>query len=206
MPRRAQKPWPMKWVVIAIIAMIVPYTYFTLHYRKPGKAFQPYEDTRNRVNNSRLLSAGYQRITLDAHRPAEPAKFALPSGSTANADMALGGLPANLHDALVDQPLLPVSIDKVSAASSAQTAEPYLIQFTCTLPDNKEQLAEAYLYRLEGDLLLVPSFEKLDGELAARTQESTVMLTVPAGTLKPGSYHVTVVGQRASRRWTLQVH
>jgi hypothetical protein len=195
----------MKWVIIAIVAMIVPYTYLTLHFRKQGPAFQPYEDTRNRINNSRLLSAGYQRITLDARRPAEPAKLVAGMVSVSS-EAAPGGMPANLGQALIDQPMLPVSIDKVSAGGFSVASQPYVIQFTCTLPDNKEQLADAHLYRLENDLLLVPSFEKLGGELLARTQDSTVVLTVPAGTLKPGNYTVMIVGQRASRRWTLQVH
>jgi hypothetical protein len=197
----------MKWVALAILAFIVPYTYLTLHYRKPGRAFRPYEDTRNRINNSRLLSAGYQRITLDAERPAEPGlPLVLGADSAARSEPAAGGLPADLGDALIDPPILPVSIDKVVTPSSASVSQPYLIQFTCTLPDNKEQLADAHLYHKAGSLVLVPSFEKLSGGLLARTRESTILLTVPAATLKPGSYTVTVIGGRSSRQWTLQVH
>ena len=73
-------------------------------------------------------------------------------------------------------------------------------------PSNKEQLADAYLYHREGTLVLVPSFEKLNGGLLSRTRESTVLVTVPAAVLKPGSYTVTVIGGHASRSWTLQVH
>ncbi len=197
----------MKWVVLAIIAFIVPYTYLELHFRKPGPAYRPYEDTRNRINNARLLSAGYQRITLNAERPADSSgRLGITSSAAAVSATAAGGLPSDLGSALIDQPLLPVSIDSVTSAATASAAQPYAIQFTCTLPDNKEQLADAHLYHREGTLVLVPAFEKLDGGLLARTRESTVLVTVPAATLKPGSYTVTVIGGRASRSWTLQVH
>ena len=196
----------MKWVALAIIAFIVPYTYLELHYRKPGRPYRPYEDTRNRVNTARLLSAGYQRVTLNAERPADSGRLAIASSAPAVATASPGGVPAELGGALIDPPLLPVSIDSVTSPATASAAQPYAIQFTCTLPDNKEQLADAQLYHKEGVLMLVPSFEKLDGGLLARTRESTVLVTVPAATLKPGSYTVTVIGGRTSRSWTLQVH
>ena len=40
----ARQPWPMKWIVLAIILGIGAYTFLTLHYRKPGRAFQPYAE------------------------------------------------------------------------------------------------------------------------------------------------------------------
>ena len=41
----------MKWIVVVIIAVIVPYTYLTLRYRKPGKAFEPAHDIQDRRDN-----------------------------------------------------------------------------------------------------------------------------------------------------------
>lgn len=199
---RPQKPWPMKWVLLAIIVVIVPYTYLTLHYRKPGPAFRPYEDTKNRAVTIRLLSTGYQRIALDATRPADP----LLTAASAPSAPAAGGLPSALTGALIDPPILPVSIDSVTAAPSAASSQPYAIQFTCTLADNKALLAGGHLYRRDGEIIIVPSFEALNGGLQARTRDSVVLLTVPAGALKPGSYAVTLAGSRTSRQWSLQVH
>jgi len=202
-----RKPWPMKWVAVAILVCLVPYTFLTLYYRKPGRAFRPYEDTRNRINNSRLLSAGYQRIALNTELPAEPGKLGgLVLGGPAASEASTGGLPGDLGEALIDRPLLPVTIETVTAAATISAVQSYGIQFTCTLPDNKEQLADAHLYHREGSLVVVPSFEKLGGGLLSRTKESTVLVNVPAGTLKPGRYVVTLVGGRSSRQWTLQVH
>lgn len=192
----------MKWIVLAIVVTIVPYTFLTLRYRKPGPAFEPYADMKNRANVIRLLSAGYQRIPLAAQRPSEPMHLGV-SGAIFPAP---GGVPADLTRTLVDAPLLPLEIVNVQASDSLATGSTYPIQFTCTLPDNKQQLAGAQLYVKEGEIVITPDFETIGGELLARTRENVVLIIVPAGTFKPGSYHVTLAGTRTSRAWTLQVH
>jgi hypothetical protein len=203
----SKQPWPMKWVVIAIILFVVPYTFLRLYFRKPERAFRPYEDTKNRVVTNRLLSSGYQRVALEAQRPADPAKLNVVAfGGRASPAPAPGGLPASLRSALIDTPLLPVSIDEANAAAEAVAGQPYPIQFTCTIADHKTLLEGAHLYRRDGELVIVPTFEKLNGNLLTRTTDSAVLITLPGSTLKPGRYEVTVVGARASRRWVLQVH
>jgi hypothetical protein len=82
----------------------------------------------------------------------------------------------------------------------------YPIGVKCSLPDNKQQLAGAELYVHGDELIVTPNFERLSGGLLARNRERLIRLTVPAGALKPGNYHVTLVGTRSSRSWTLQVH
>ena len=191
----------MKWVVLAILLFLVPYTFLTLHYRKPGPAYRPYEDMKNRANTGRLLSAGYQRITLAAERPADPRA----AGSTATVLAAAGGLPAELRTTLVEQPLLPAEILNVSAAPATSTRAAYPIQFTCTAPDNKQQLSGAELYLRGEEILITPDFELLTGGLLARTRENLVFLTIPPGALKPGRYRVTLAGKNSSRTWSLQV-
>lgn len=192
----------MKWIVLAIIAVIVPYTYLTLQYRRPGKAFQPYADLKDRVNTRQLLAGGFQRITLNAQRPADPKRPVLSAPMTSGA----GGVPAVLRSSLVDEPKLPAEILYVSAAPIAATTEPYQVQFSCTLPDTRHQLAGALLYLRNQEIFLVPNFQRVDADLTARTRESVVLLTLPPGALKPGTYHATILGERASTAWTLQVH
>src|ERR1041385_8351505 len=102
---KQRQPWPMKWIVVAITVVIVPYTFITLHYRRPDKAFEPYADMKDRANTMRLLSAGFQRVSLAAARPADPVR-----GAAATVQPAPGGIPAALKTTLVDQPLLPAEI------------------------------------------------------------------------------------------------
>jgi hypothetical protein len=192
----------MKWIVLAIVLGIGTYTYLTLHYRKAGPAFQPYADIKDHANTVRLLDAGYQRITLDAELPADPPA----PGQSAATTAAAAGLPASLRDTLIDQPKLPDDIVSVAAAPSVNSLFAYSIGFRCTLPDNKQQLAGAELYVRGGEIVIAPDFDRLAGGLLSRTRESLIHLTVPAGALKPGQYRVTLVGARASKTWTLQVH
>ena len=191
----------MKWVALAILLFIVPYTFLTLHYRKPGPAYRPYEDMKGRANTARLLSAGYQRIALDAQRPTDSAS----PGLVAPASASTGGLPDDLRATLIETPLLPADILSVSAAASANSQRAYPIQFTCTAPDNKQQLAGAELYLKGNDIVITPDFELLTGGLLTRTRENLILLTVPPGALKPGRYHLTLAGKNSSRTWTLQV-
>lgn len=199
---KKRKPWPMKWVLVTIIAVLVPYTYLTLHYRKPGPAYRPYQDAQDRANVVRLLDAGYRRITVAAERPADPVKGL----SVAATLPATGGLPEGLTKTLVQLPLLPAEIIKVATTGASKSDQPYAVQFTCALPDNKQQLAGACLYIRDDEIIIAPDFELLAGGLLARSRESAILLTVPAGSFKPGQYRVTLVGQRASRAWALQVH
>ncbi len=197
---RDRQPWPLKWVAVAILLIVVPYTILTLRYRKTAPPFRPYEDMKNRANVVRLLSAGYQRIPLAALRPADPSG-ARPSATT----NAPGGLPAELRAVLVEDLLLPAEIGNVAASTSTSAAAPYSFRFSCTLPDDKRQLSGADLYVRGDQIVIAPVLERLTGNLALRTRDNVVLITVPAGALKPGRYQVTLAGQRLSKSWPLQL-
>jgi hypothetical protein len=199
-PPKNRKPWPMKWIVLAIALFIPLYTYLTLHFRRPGKAFAPYGDIRDQADVIRLLKAGYQRVAIDASRPAE--LLPPPQGQTMPAP---GGLPDELRRTLIESPLLPLGIDSASASPSAVSGIDYPIALTYTIPDNKRQLSGAHLYAREGDLVIVADFERLGGGLMARSRDGEALLDIPPGSLKPGTYHVTLVGEQSSRSWTLRV-
>jgi len=198
--RKERKPWPMKWIVLAILLFIPAYTYLTLHFRRPGPAFQPYQDMRDRADVIRLLKAGYHRVAIDASRPAD---LALPPG--ASTMPCPGGLPEELKKTLVESPLLPMEVNTVSAAPTATSGIDYPIGISYTLPDNKRQLSGAHLYEREGEIVIVADFERLDGGLMSRTREGTALLLVPPGSLRPGTYRVILVGERASKQWSLTV-
>jgi hypothetical protein len=191
----------MKWIVLAIVLTVVPYTVLTLRYRKPGPAFAPYEDMKKRANVARLLAAGYQRIPLAARRPADGTATAGGAAVTT----AAGGLPSDLKSTLVEPLLLPAEILSVTAAPVANTLRDYVVQLTCTLPDNQRQLGGADLYVRGESLVITPTFEPVANNLQTRTRQSAVLLTIPAGALKPGRYQTTLVAERTSRSWPLEV-
>ena len=199
----SRRPWPMKWIALAIVAFIVPYTWLTLKYRKPGPAYEPYADNKNRANVSRLLSAGYQRLAAAAERPAEAGRTGVTA--TARVTEVPGGLPFTLTQSLIDQPRLPQNFSSVSAPGEGSATADYRLAFNCVLPDNKEQLSGAEVYVREHTVVIVPQFEPIQGGLLARTKESLVAITLPAGTLKPGRYTLTLAATGRSRQWTVDV-
>ncbi len=198
-------PWQMKWIVLAIFLFIVPYTWLTLKYRRPGPAYEPYAEAKDRANTTRLLTAGWQRLEARIDRPDDPKHWRSVIDATATVSETIPGLPPALGDTLVEAPLLPKGYSTITASGEAGGLLPYPVLFNCTLPDVRKQLTGALLYVRPGSLVLVPQFEPIEGNLLARTTESLVLLTVPAGTLKPGRYLVILPASGRSQQWPLVV-
>lgn len=200
-----RKPWPMKWVLLAILACVVPYTWITVAYRKPNPAYQPYEDSKQRANVHRLLEAGYRRI----HLPATPTNDAH-SAFRARTDLAAvatapAGLTPEMADTLVEIPPLPLSFGAVSAPAHVEARQPYSLAFTCIPGEQKHPLAGAHVYVKEGTMVIVPSFAPPVGTPPPRAAEESVVLTLPVEALKPGTYTAHLAGRDESRQWTIEV-
>jgi len=195
----------MKWMVLAIIVGIAVYTYLTLHYRKPGPAYRPYEDFTNRANVERLLNAGYRRIETTAERPVEPAQIIRSLGVVATVTDAPGGLPGGLAGTFVEKPRLPETITSVSAPRQAAALLPYSVLFSCTDSNQKEQFGGSLVFIRANTITILPQFEALAGSLIARTKDNTVAVTIPGGTLAPGRYTITLAANRGSKQWTVDV-
>lgn len=198
-----KKPWPMKWIVVAILVCIVPYTWLTVRYRKADKPFEPYVDMKNEANVIRLLAHGYQRVTAPAERLETPPSP--PAADAARATAAPAGYPTKLAEALADPPALPLGYRTVAAPAATKAGEPFAIAFTCRLPDDHHVVAGMELYVKDGQLALVPAFESVGG-LSTRTRDFSARITVPGHLLPAGTYQVLLPGSEASLGWTLQVH
>lgn len=194
----------MKWIVVAILLCIVPYTWVTLKYRKEGPAYEPYQDSKDRAQVIRLLDAGFQRVEVALHRSVDPLA-PLPAETAAVTEHRPGGMPPVLSTLLIDPPLVPDTITQVVAPRQANAAEPLRIGFTVTSPNHHEALATATVYRHEFELTFAVSYDELTGELEARRLATNAWLEIPAHTLAPGSYHATLVGARDSLSWRFEV-
>ena len=95
----SKNPWPMKWIVVSIAIFVVGYTFLTLHYRKVNRPYEPYHDLKEHALTHKLLTAGYQRISVPADLPTEPG----PVRGTARISAGPGGIPADQPNAHVEK-------------------------------------------------------------------------------------------------------
>jgi hypothetical protein len=195
----------MPWIVAAIVLFILGYTGLRLHYGKRGKPFEPYHDLGEQATTQRLLRLGYQRIPVDIERPADPLPPVRLAPVAAEVVNALGGLPEELGGALAFKPTLPAVISSVTAPREAAAAGVYRLQFTCAQSDYRTQIHGVFLYRKDRQIFLLPDFEKMSGQLLARSKESVVLASFSTQSLKSGRYTVTLCGGRTSKSWGFTV-
>ena len=201
--RPPPKPWPMKWIVVAILVFVVGYTLVNLYFRKPGRGFRPYEDMNNRATTARLLAAGWQKMPVDERRPAEkPATDDTPAAVT----RAAVGLGADLADKFAEKPSLLASIDRVVAPAAVARGGNYTAYFTATLPTQKAQVGDVALYRKGSELVLIPSTEPLPGKgLMSRWDDSTYCITVATANLPAGRYQMRIVAKGPAAAWSFTI-
>jgi hypothetical protein len=190
---------------VAIVVFIVAYTFLRLHFSKHGKPFEPYHDLGERGAARRLVDLGYERMDVETERPAEilpPSRFAPAVDEIGD---AVGGLPAELDGSLLPKPVLPSSITEVTAPREVAPGGTYALQFVCAQPDYKTQIEGLLLLRKGPQLFLLPDFPRLGGKLLARSKETIVVVRIPVQSLAPGSYTVTLCGERGAKTWQFTV-
>jgi hypothetical protein len=193
----------MKWVVAAIGAFVVLYTVVTLAFRKPGRAFEPHEDLKQRTTFARLQAAGWRRIPVSIYRPAEPAPRIAGPPATVTARNA--SLPAELAAAFGEASRLPVAIRGLSAPVEATRGDDYSAFFQCDFGGITALLGDVSLYRKGSVLVLIPTTEPLPGRLNARSTEGVYGLSFPTQSLAPGRYTALLMAQGTTARWEFQV-
>jgi hypothetical protein len=92
-----------------------------------------------------------------------------------------------------------------ATSAPASSAGTYTLQFTCAQPDYRTQIRGVHLYRKDRQLFFLPDFEKMTGQLLARSKESIVLMSFPTQGLSPGRYTATLCGDRTSLSWAFTV-
>lgn len=197
-----QKPWPMKWVVVAIVLFMGGYTVVNYFYRKPGPAFRPYEDMNQRATTARLLEAGWQKQSVELRRPTEKPAF----GLAAKITRGDAGLGADLTSAFAAKPGLLSSIDRVTAPDEVRRGEMYRLYFSGKLRDQRLQVADAELLRRGNDLVLLPETEKIPGDaLLTRWPDGEFFAGVDTSKLEPGRYTMRILSEGPAAVWEFRV-
>lgn len=203
-PRRpSPKPWPMKWVVAAIVVFVAGYTAVNFYFRKPNRPYRPYQDAQDRATTARLLAAGWHKLPVDSRRPTEKPDF---DGGAASVKRAATGLGPDLAPQFAEPPKLLASIDKVVAPTGVAHGTDYSAYVTASLSNQKAQVGDFTLYQKGNELVLIPTTEALPGkDLMSRWNDSTYCLTFSTANLPPGRYDVRVVAQGPAAAWSFTV-
>jgi len=201
--RPAPKPWSMKWIIAAIIVFVIGYTLVNLYFRKPGRAYRPYQDAQDRATTARLLAAGWQKMPVDTRRPAEkPA----PEDSPAAVTRDFPGLGSDLEAKFAEKPKLLATIDSAIPPSAVGRGGEYAMYFTASLTDLKAQVGEITLYRRGNELVLIPTTEPLPGkDLRSRWNDSTYWVSFSTSQLPPGRYQARIVAKGPAVAWSFNV-
>lgn len=201
--RPPPKPWPMKWVVAAILVFVVGYTLVNVYFRKPGRGFRPYEDMNRRATTARLLAAGWQKMPVEERRPAEKPAVDDPPAAVTRAAVGLG---YDLEGKFAEKPGLLASIDRVVAPATVPHGSNYTAYFTVTLPTQKAQVGDVALYRKGHELVLLPSTEPLPGRgLMSRWDDATYCVSIPTANLPAGRYQMRIVSKGPAAAWSFTV-
>ncbi len=200
-PTNQPKPWPMKWVILAIALFIIGYTFINLRYRKPGKGHEPAAEMRHRVTAARLKEAGWEKLSVDTRRPAEKI-----TGDDAPITRGMLGLGLDFNTTLVEKPGLLRSIDQVSAPDHVEPGADYTATFTGSISDLTCQLGDIELYRRGNELVLLPVIEHLPGkQLYSRWNDASYCVTFSTKTLPAGTYQVSLFAQGPAAKWSFRI-
>ncbi len=193
----------MKWIVAVIVVFAAGYTAVNLYYRKPGRAYRPYQDAQDRATTARLLAAGWHKIPVDTRRPAEkPATDDTPAAVT----RAAVGLGPDLAPNFAEPPKLLAAVEKVVAPADVVRGTDYSAYFTASLPSQKALVGELSLYRKGNELVLIPTTEALPGKaLMSRWSDSTYCVNFSTANLPQGRYQARIVAKGQAAAWSFTV-
>ncbi len=202
-PPPERKPWPMSWVVIAIVAYIVIYTSINLGFRKPGPGHEPAAEARaHRRHFIQASMSGWTRYGVHFGMPApEPG---------ADAEISRQATPENLAEAV------PVDLTMIFPGKPSMHAAPASIRAPAVLPadgvlrvqlhfgdlSSPASFGEALAYARDQHLRLFLQDEErtpVDEDPVPAAPEMEIHL--PARVLAAGDWQVTLYTKDVIFNW-----
>lgn len=200
-PSPERKPWPMSGVVIAIVICLAGYTYVRLKYAKEDHGHEPFAKAYARRESEKLKAAGWVRFDAQWERDVEV--------PPANAPMQFGDARAPLWEELFKASTenfhLPIDFTRVSAPARIAVAEPLVVNFEAEIDGARVRIHSFDVYHKAGDLVFVPRWEQIPSEMVPADLKSRGRITLPAGKLAAGKYHVRLQALKRSSEFDVEV-
>lgn len=191
----------MKWVALVTVVGIAIYTWLTLQFRKPGPPSEPWSDQRARAELAVLAEAGWAKSEVPFEAVIE---FPASRGNVSiGPAMPVVGL---LRDMTLDPWHLPIEVTASMAPAEWSAGQPYTAYLKLELDTDRMQIGGFTVFRKNAHLILVPRWERVPGDLIARSRTASGRLLFAAGDVPPGEYTVTVVAIKSCATWRLAVH
>jgi len=192
----------MAAVAVAIVAAMGLYTFFRLHYAKPGKPHEPYAESRTRTDEQRLTAAGW----IHGEAAFEPlAELPESAGAAARPLLQPPAAAGALAQLTPGAWILPVEYSRLAAPATLGADEPCTVPFQARLDHARAQIVGFDLYRKDGDVLVLPRWEQMPDGLVPRERPVSGRLVWPAGAVPAGQYRVTLLAVKESAQWDLAV-
>lgn len=191
----------MKWVALVTVLGIAIYTWLTLEFRKPAPPNEPWTDQRQRAEGEKLAAAGWARTEV-AFEP-------VVDFPESRGNVALGPttpIVALLRDLTLDPWHLPIEVTRSMAPADWSAGQPYTAYLALDLDTDRMRIGGFTVFRKASHLILVPRWEPVPGDLAARTRSARGRLLFNPGDVPPGDYTVTIVAIKSCAHWRLAVH
>jgi len=113
---------------------------------------------------------------------------------------------AMLRDKTLDPWHLPIEVTASMAPAEWSAGQPYTAYLKLDLDTDRMQIGGFTVFRKGSHLILVPRWERVPGDLIARTRTAAGRLLFAAGDVPAGEYTVTVVAIKSCATWRLTVH
>lgn len=201
-PAEQKKPWPMRWVVVAIVGFIGLYTFISFHFRKEDAAHLPYEAAQHRGGHA-LREAGWQPfpnaygLPGDAEMPTRlPYEFEeIPFEVMDRDDERVRSWSDRLPPLEQGEQLA-----RLEATANVPGDAPYAARLFWEAPEDFRP-PQLVAFRRGRAILVVPRAPERFGR---GTREQTLFI-IPPEFLERGSYEVFLSTEGRVNRWTFMV-
>jgi hypothetical protein len=191
----------MKWVALVIVVGIALYTWITLEFRKPERPNEPWIDQRGRAELAVLEKAGWSKSEVPFEAVVE---FPASRGNVSLGQaMPIVDL---LRQTTLDPWHLPIEVTASMAPAEWSDGQPYTAYLKLELDTDRRQIGGFTVFRKGAHLILVPRWERVPGDLLARSRIASGRLLFSPDDVPPGEYTVTVVAIKSCATWRLSVH
>lgn len=205
----AKKPWPMKWIVLAIAVYVVGYTFVNISYRKPSEAaHEPFAEARERrMRSVQALTYGWTRVACEFTSPV--ADVTVPAAEIASAALPQRldrHLPPELVLVVPHEPALHPARVQLTAPAGLSTGDSLRVRLEFPGDASVPAFGETLAYFKDNHLFLFFQDDRhVAPESTPTTAASPLELVLPPATLTAGTWQASAFTASQTLTWSFTI-